>query len=106
MAATEQKKDNPGTETDPTDGEKKKPNILMIAVGLLIFLLVVAVGGFVGYTQLPQVVAGMTGAGDGTIVIQTGTAHPESKDIITLEPFLVNLADITFLRATFQLGME
>jgi len=102
MAAT----DNPGTEIDLAAGEKKRPNILLIIVGLLVFLLVVAVGGFVGYTQLPGVVAGITGGG--SVVVEQRVRRLEVKDIIILEPFLVNLADIDdirFLRASFQLGM-
>jgi len=101
MAAT----DNPGTEIDLVAGEKKRPNILLIIVGLLVFLLVVAVGGFVGYTQLPGVVSGITGGGQ---VVEQRVRRLEVKDVIVLEPFLVNLADmddIRFLRATFQLGM-
>jgi len=104
MAATE----NPGTETDLVAVEKKRPNILLIIVGLLVFLLVVAVGGFVGYTQLPGIVAGVTGTGDAPAAEQR-VRRLEVKSIIPLEPFLVNLADmddIRFLRATIQLGMS
>jgi flagellar FliL protein len=100
MAAT----DNPGTETGSLAGEKKGPGLLLIIVGALIFLLVVAVGGFVGYTQLPKAVAGLTGDG----VVEQRVVRLEVKDLIILEPFLVNLADVgevRFLRATFQLGM-
>ncbi|MDR0311626.1 MAG: flagellar basal body-associated FliL family protein [Acidobacteriota bacterium] len=97
MAAT----DNPGTEIGLTDIQKKKPNILLIAVGILIFLLVVAVGGFVGYTQLPKAV------GEPAVVEQK-VVRLEVNDVITLAPFLVNLADaddIRFLKAEFRLGM-
>ena len=109
MAAAEQKKDGPGTETGLADGEKKKPNILLIFVGVLVFLLVVAVGGFIGYTRLPAVVATHVGVGDGVLLEeQRVTRRMEVKDVINLEPFLVNLADpegFRFLRVTFQLGM-
>jgi flagellar FliL protein len=101
MAAT----DNPGAEIGLLAGEKKRPNILLIIVGLLVFLLVVAVGGFIGYTRLPGVVAGITGNG---AVVEQRVRRLEVKDMIVLEPFVVNLADIDdvlFLRATFQLGM-
>jgi len=101
MAAT----DNQGTETGLTIGEKKKPGFLLIIVGLLVFLLVVAIGGFLGYTRLPQVVAGLTGE---ATVVEQRVRRLETRDIIPLEPFLVNLADIDdvrFLRTTIQLGM-
>jgi len=100
--------DNPATETDLVVGEKKKPNILLIAVGLLVFLLVVAVGGFVGYTRLPGIVAGVSGGGGEAQVVEQRVRRLEVKSILPLEQFLVNLADadsISFLRATFQLGM-
>lgn len=103
MTATE----NPGTETDLAVVEKKRPNILLIIVGLLVFLLVVSVGGFVGYTKLPGVVAGITGTGEAPVVEQR-VRRMEVKGIIPLEPFTVNLADtdsVRFLRAAFQLGM-
>jgi len=96
MAATE----NPGTEIGSLIGEKHKPNILLVIVGILIFLLVVAVGGFIGFTQLPKM------AGNG--VVEKKVVRLESKDVIALEPFLVNLADegdIRFLKAEFRLGM-
>jgi len=102
MAAT----DNPDTETSPVTIEKKGPGILLIIVGVLVFLLVVAVGGFVGYTQLPKVAAKYSG--DGAPVTEQRVNRLEVKEILTLEPFLVNLADeddIRFLKATFQLGM-
>jgi len=101
MAAT----DKPGTEIGLTVGEKTRPNILLIAVGVLVFLLVVAVGGFLGYTKLPGIVAGVTGGGD---VMEQRVRRIEVKSIIPLDQFLVNLADmddIRYLRATFQLGM-
>jgi len=100
MAAT----DNTGSEIGTMMGDKKRPSVLLIIVGVLIFLLVVAVGGFVGYTQLPKTVAGMTG----NEVVEKKVVRLETKDVIALEPFLVNLADaddIRFLRAEFRLGM-
>ena len=100
MAAT----DNMGPEIGAMKSDKKGPSILLIIVGVLIFLLVVAVGGFVGYTQLPKTVSGLTG----NEVVEKKVVRLEVKDIISLEPFLVNLADsddIRFLRAEFKLGM-
>ena len=103
MAATE----TPEPEISLVAGEKKKPNVLIWVVGALIFLLVVAVGGFIGYTQLSRAVAGYTGTG-GEQMVEQRVKRLEVKGIISLDPFLVNLADmdsIRFLRATFQLGM-
>ena len=100
MAAT----DNTGPEIGTMVGDKKRPNVLLIIVGVLIFLLVVAVGGFVGYTQLSKTVAGMTGSP----VMEKKVVRLETKAIIPLEPFMVNLADsddIRFLKARFELGM-
>jgi flagellar FliL protein len=99
MAATE----NPGTEIGSLV-EKKGPNLLLIIAGILVFLLVVAVGGFVGYTKLPKAVAGMTGE----TILEKKVVRLETKAVIALEPFLVNLADADydrFLKAEFRLGM-
>jgi len=98
--------DNPDTEIGLVAGEKKKPNFLLIIVGVLIFLLVVAVGGFIGYTRLPSIVSDISGNTQG--VEQKVSRRLEVKGIISLDPFFVNLADIDdirFLRATLQLGM-
>jgi flagellar FliL protein len=106
MAATEEKKDNPVTEPGPPTDDKKKPNVLLIIVGVLIFLLVVAVGGFIGYTKLPSVIAQY--AGHEPESEQRVTRRLEVKDMVPLDPFLINLADtddIRFLKTTIQLGM-
>ena len=99
MAAT----DNPGTETALVAGEKKKPIILLIIVGLLVFLLVIAAaGGYVIHKQLRGVAEG------GGEVVEQRVKRLEVKGILSLDPFMVNLADIDdirFLRATLQLGM-
>lgn len=95
MAAT----DNPGTETVLSDLDKKRPNILLIVIGLLVFLLVVAVGGFLGYTKLPN---------KQVVEVEQKIVRLEVNDIISLTPFLVNLADVDdvrFLKAEFRLGM-
>ena len=100
MAAT----DIQGPETGSLMNEKKRPGFLLIIVGVLIFLLVVAVGGFLGYTQLPKTVDGLAG----NAVVEKKVVRLETKGVIALEPFLVNLADsdeIRFLRAEFRLGM-
>ena len=63
MAATEKKEKPEATpeEVVAPETEKKKPNILLIVIGALVFLLVVSIGGFIGYTQLPSVVSGIAG---------------------------------------------
>lgn len=102
MAAT----DNPGTVMSSLSGAKKRPNILLIVVGILVFLLVVAVGGFLGYTRLPGVVA--KHAGNDTVAQQNVKKRLETKDIIVLDQFTVNLADKDverYLVADFRLGM-
>ena len=95
--------DNPGEEIGLVAGEKKRPIILLVIVGLLVLLLVgAAVGVFVIRKQLQDVT---TGGGE---VVEQRVKRIETKGIISLEQFMVNLADIggtRFLRATFQLGM-
>jgi len=88
--------------------EKKKPNILLIVIGALVFLLVVSIGGFIGYTQLPSVVSEIAGTPQSAAPQEQIVRYVEVKDIMQLEQFLVNLADIdniSLLRATFQLGV-
>jgi flagellar FliL protein len=98
--------DNPGTEIGSMLGEQKRPNILLIIVGALVFLLVVALGAFLGYTKIASTVASVTGTGGD--VVEQRVRRIEVKSMISLEPFLVNTADIDsvhYIRATFQLGM-
>ena len=96
--------DNSGTEIGLLAGESKGPRILLIIVGVLVFLLVVAVGGFVGYTQLPKAVSGVAGN-----VVEQKVVRLEVNDIINLDPFVVNLSDANgasgYLKAEFRLGM-
>ena len=102
MAST----DNPDTVTGSAVGVKKGPSILLIVVGVLVFLLVVAIGAFVGYTRLPGVIA--KHAGDNEATQQKVQKRLETKEIIALDPFRVNLADTVesrFLIAEFKLGM-
>ena len=104
MAATE----NPGTEKFPAEGVKNRPSILLIIVGVLIFLLVVAIGGFVGYTQLPKVVANHADGGSGTPPPRKRPEVCKEKGcIIKLEPITTNLpADGSMIRIAIQLGLD
>ena len=103
MAETEQKNEGQDAAIGRTADEKKKPNISLIVIGVLIFLLVFAVGGFIGYTQLPTVVSEFVGDSD---VTEQKVKYAEVKSIMTLDPFTTNLAEsVAFIRVTFQLGM-
>ncbi|MDR0842543.1 MAG: flagellar basal body-associated FliL family protein [Acidobacteriota bacterium] len=107
MAAgeNEQKTDSPVAENSADAGGKKKSNMLLVIIGVLVFLLVVAVGGFIGYTRLPALAAGHAGTAEQE---EKPPEHPAVQGILALDPFLVNLADvdeIRFLKATFQLGL-
>ena len=82
------------------------PRIFLIVVGILIFLLVVAVGGFVGYTQLPKVIPGAGAGPEKGAVVEEKVIRLETKDLIALDPFTVNLKDSGFLVAEFKLGMN
>jgi len=103
MAATDQN-DNLGT-VESSGGRKKGSNILLIIAGALVFLLVVAVGGFLGYTKLPNEIVKRTDAEGNVQVIEQKTVILETKEVIVLDPFTVNLADSGFIKATFRLGM-
>ena len=104
---TEQKTDNPTAKDTADTIEKKKSNAPLVIIGILVFLLAVIGGGFVGYTRLPTVmlrVGGMAPEQE-----QETSKKVEVKGLMPLEPFLVNLADedgVRFLKTTLQLGME
>ena len=94
--------DNPGEEIGLVAGENRRPIILLVIVGLLVLLLVGAAAGvYVIRKQLQDVTAG----GE---VVEQRVRRIETKGIVPLDQFLVNMADTDgnrFLRATFQLGM-
>ncbi|MDR1727072.1 MAG: flagellar basal body-associated FliL family protein [Acidobacteriota bacterium] len=106
MAAgeNEQKTDAAVAEGSAPAGGKKKSNILLVIIGILVFLLVVAVGGLIGYTRLPT----LAGHASAAAHEEEEPKRPAVKGLLPLDPFLVNLADeddVRFLKATFQLGM-
>ena len=103
---TEQNTDNPTAKDNADVIEKKKSNAPLVIIGILVFLLAVIGGGFIGYTKLPAVVLRVGGVVPEQD--QEASKKIEVKGLMPLDPFLVNLADedgVRFLKATLQLGV-
>ena len=103
---TEQNTDNPTAKDNADVIEKKKSNAPLVIIGILVFLLAVIGGGFIGYTRLPAVMLHVGGVAAGQD--PEASKKVEVKGLMPLDPFLVNLADedgVRFLKATLQLGV-
>jgi flagellar protein FliL len=88
----------------PVEGKGKSKKLFLFG-GLALFLLIAGGGGFWAYKHFRS----NKGLPGDKAKLAKEAQHPKVKDVLGLEPFLVNLADadeVRFLKATFQLGME